>query len=128
MLLVVFFFLGGDTVKQTFQTMLSLAVVLQLIPFLYMFGALVFLAFRFTPGEGVYGRASLLLAGVSGFVTTVLGIALAYFPPQSITSVRNYELKMFGGTVLFIGLAAFFFFVYGARKARAAAQPAATHA
>ena len=127
-LLVIFFFLGGDSVKQTFQTMLSLAVVLQLVPFLYMFGALVRIAFTYKAGEGVYKRGSLLLAGLSGFVTTVVGIALAYFPPQSITSVRNYELKMFGGTVLFIGLAAFFFFVYGARKARAAAQPAATHA
>ncbi len=126
-LLVIFFFLGGDSVKQTFQTMLSLAVVLQLVPFLYMFGALVRIAVRYQPGQGVYGRPALLLAGISGFITTTLGIALAFFPPQSITSVRNYELKMFGGTLFFLGLAAFFFFIYGGRKARAA-HAAATQA
>jgi hypothetical protein len=29
----------------------------------------------------------------------------------------SYELWMFGGTLFFVGLAAFFFFVYGRRKA-----------
>jgi len=57
-----------------------------------------------------------LLAGASGLLTTVLGISLAFFPAQQITSLRSYELWMFGGTLFFIGLAAFFFFVYGRRK------------
>lgn len=118
--------MGGDSVKQTFQTMLSLAVVLQLVPFLYMFAALVRISVKYESGQGVYGRPALLLAGLSGFVTTTLGIALAFFPPQSITSIWNYEIKMFGGTIFFIGLAAFFFFIYGGRKARAAAL-AASH-
>src|SRR5690242_7878472 len=38
--LVVVNFLGGESVQATFQKLLSLAVVLQLAPFLYMFGAL----------------------------------------------------------------------------------------
>jgi len=59
----------------------------------------------------------LLLAGLSGFLTTILGIALVFFPAQQITSLWSYELWMFGGTVFFIGLAAFFFFVYGRHKA-----------
>jgi hypothetical protein len=42
---------------------------------------------------------------------------LAFFPAQQITSLWSYELWMFGGTAFFIGLAAFFFFVYGRRKA-----------
>jgi len=50
-------------------------------------------------------------------VTTTMGIALAFFPAVQITSVLSYEVWMFGGTLLFIGLAAFFFFVYGRRKA-----------
>jgi hypothetical protein len=32
-----------------------------------------------------------------------------------------YELNMVGGTIAFIGLAAFFFFVYSRRKARQSA-------
>ena len=47
----------------------------------------------------------------------VLGIALVFFPAQQITSVWLYEVWMFGGTLAFIGLAGFFFFVYGRRKA-----------
>jgi len=50
-------------------------------------------------------------------VTTVLGIALAFFPAQQIKSLMRYEFWMFGGTLVFVGLAAFFFFIYGGRKA-----------
>jgi len=42
---------------------------------------------------------------------------LAFFPAQQITSLYSYEVWMVGGTLFFIGLAAFFFFVYGRRKA-----------
>ncbi len=121
MLLVVMNFMGGAGVQETFQTMLSLAVVLQLVPFLYMFGALLRFSFRAQDGQGVYSRGVLFLAGLSGLVTTTLGIALAFFPAQQITSLKLYELKMFGGTAFFVGLAAFFFFVYGRRKAALAA-------
>ena len=57
-----------------------------------------------------------MFAGISGLVTTTLGIVLVFFPAQQITSVWAYEVRMVGGTVFFIGLAAFFFFVYGRRK------------
>ncbi len=114
-LLVIMNFLGAG-VQETFQKLLSLAVVLQLVPFLYMFGALVRFAVREPAPRGQYGRTTLFLAGVSGLLTTVLGIALVFFPAQQITSLWSYELWMFGGTLFFVGLAAFFFFVYGRLK------------
>ena len=64
----------------------------------------------------MYSKPVLILAGVSGLVTTILGILLQYFPPQLITSLRTYEFEMISGTVFFVGLAAYFFFVYGKRK------------
>ncbi len=115
-LLVIMNFLGAG-VQETFQKLLSLAVVLQLVPFLYMFGALIRFAVRETTPQGQYSRSTLFLAGTSGFLTTILGIALVFFPAQQITSLWSYELWMFGGTLFFIGLAAFFFFVYGRHKA-----------
>src|SRR5450432_3509977 len=115
-LVIVNFSFTGAGVQETFQKLLSLAVVLQLVPFLYMFGALLKMAFRTPFVRGRYSRMTLILAGASGLLTTVLGIALAFFPAQQITSVRSYELWMVGGTLFFIGLAAFFFFVYGRRK------------
>jgi amino acid transporter len=115
MLLIAMNFMG-ESVQGTFQKMLSLAVVLQLIPFLYMFGALLRLAFDPSPGKGYYRPMTLILAGSSGLITTILGIGLVFFPAQQVTSLWSYEIWMFGGTLGFIGLAAFFFFIYGRRK------------
>jgi len=116
-LVAVNFLAVGSGVQETFQSLLSLAVVLQLVPFLYMFAALLVIAFRPAFVQGRYGRGTLLFAGFSGLLTTVLGIALVFFPAQQITSLLRYEIWMFGGTAFFIGLAAFFFYVYGGRKA-----------
>jgi len=110
--------LAGAGVQETFQKLLSLAVVLNLVPFVYMFGALIKFAITEPKPSGQYSRTTLFLAGTSGFLTTILGIALVFFPAQQITSLWQYELWMFGGTAFFIGLAAFFFFVYGRLKTR----------
>jgi len=115
-LLVIMNFFGAG-VQETFQKLLSLAVVLQLVPFVYMFGALVRFSITEPVPRGQYGRATLFLAGSSGLLTTVVGIALVFFPAQQIKSLWSYELWMFGGSLFFIGLAAFFFFVYGRHKA-----------
>jgi amino acid transporter len=107
----------GAGVKEAFVTMLDLAVVLQLIPFLYMYAALLKLAKHTSLVEGRYSRSKLLFAGTCGLVTTTLGIGVAFIPSHQIESIRLFELKMCIGTLLFIGLATFFFFIYGRRKA-----------
>ena len=106
----------GAGVKEAFVTMLDLAVVLQLVPFLYMHAALLKLAKRTAPGEGRYRRATLFLAGTCGLATTILGMGVAFIPSHQIESIRLFEVKMCTGTLLFLGLAAFFFFVYGRRR------------
>jgi amino acid transporter len=108
--------LAGAGVQETFQKLLSLAVVLNLVPFVYVFGALIKFAATEPKPRGHYGRTTLFLAGTSGFLTTILGIALVFFPTQQITSLFWYEIWMVGGTLFFIGLAAFFFFIYGRHK------------
>jgi amino acid transporter len=115
-ILVILNFIGGAGVQETFQKLLSLAVVLQLVPFVYMFAALVRFSITESAPAGQYSRTTLFLAGGSGLLTTILGIALVFFPAQQITSLWSYELWMVGGTLFFIGLAAFFFFVYGRHK------------
>ena len=105
----------GFEVKEAFQRLLSLAVVLQLVPFLYMFAALVRYGLK-SDTSGRYRPSALLLSGICGFVTTTLGIGLVFFPAQQITSLLSYEIWMIGGTAFFVALAAFFFFVYGRRK------------
>jgi amino acid transporter len=120
-LIVLNFTLSGG-VQEAFQKMLNAAVVLQLIPFLYVFGALLKFARRDSLEGGRYGRGKLMFAGVAGLTTTALAIIVAFFPPKQITSVWKYEVTMFGITLFFIGLAAFFFFVYGRRKVPQAAE------
>lgn len=115
-LVVLNFVLVGSSVQESFQRLLSLSVVLQLIPFVYMFIALLKIAFREPFIKGQYNRLTLILAGLSGCVTTIVAIAVVFFPAQQIRSLLSYELWMFGGTLCFVGIAAFFFFVYGRRK------------
>jgi amino acid transporter len=107
----------GAGVKEAFVTMLDLAVVLQLVPFLYMHAALLKLAKHAVPGEGHYTKTTLLLAGSCGLATTILGMGVAFIPSHQIESIRLFEVKMFMGTLFFSALAWFFFFVYGRRKA-----------
>ncbi len=116
----------GAGVKEAFVTMLDLAVVLQLVPYLYMHAALLKLAGQSAPGEGYYRKSTLILAGSFGLITTSLGIGVAFIPSHQIESIRLFEIKMFIGTLFFVGLAAFFFFIYGRRKAarKLAAAPA----
>ena len=106
----------GAQVREAFQTLLNLAVVLQLVPFLYMFAALVRLASREPDQSGYYSKTTLRLSGISGFVVTCVGMALAFFPPPDITSKVTFEIKMWVGTIVLLALAGFFFFVYGNRK------------
>jgi glutamate:GABA antiporter len=114
-ILVVLSFLGSG-VQETFQRLLSLAVVLQLIPFIYMFAAVLKIALDRSSGKGHYGKGTLILAGTSGLLMTVLGTVFAFSPAQQITSLVYYEAWMVGGTAAFVGLAVFFFYGYGRRR------------
>jgi amino acid transporter len=116
LLLIVINFTASGGVQEAFQKMLSAAVVLQLIPFLYVFAALVKFAWRGSLEDGRYDRGTLMFAGVAGLVTTTLAIIVAFFPAKQITSLWKYEVTMFGITLGFIALAVFFFFVYGRMK------------
>jgi amino acid transporter len=116
LILVVVNFYASGGVQEAFQKMLSLAVVLQLVPFLYVFAALLKFAIWKPLEGGHYRRGTLLFAGGAGFVTTSLGIGLAFFPAKQITSIWKYEVTMISITLAFILLAVFFFFIYGRLK------------
>jgi glutamate:GABA antiporter len=120
LILIVINFTASGGVQEAFQKMLSAAVVLQLIPFLYVFAALLKFGLRGQLQGGRYGRGTLVFAGFAGLLTTSLAIIVAYFPAKQITSLWKYEVTMFGITIGFIALAFFFFYVYGRRKLRVA--------
>ena len=112
----------GAQVKEAFETLLKLAVVLQLVPFLYMFAALIRLASHHPEHNGYYSRPVLNLAGYSGFVVTSMGMILAFYPSPEIASKLTFEVKMWVGALVLIALAVFFFFVYGNRNRKTAPE------
>src|SRR5438045_9519018 len=61
-------------VQESFQRLLSLAVVLQLIPFLYMFYALIRIAAAPSVQRQRYGKGSVLAAGAGGLLRPILDI------------------------------------------------------
>jgi len=65
-ILVILNFVGAG-VQETFQKLLSLAVVLQLVPFLYMFGALVKFAVTDPKPKGQYGRGAMFASTPTDF-------------------------------------------------------------
>jgi amino acid transporter len=82
--------LVGSSVAEAYQVLLKAAVVIQLIPFVYLFLGLAKLA---GVSRGV--RA----AGLLGLVTTVVGIGAAFLPTADVTSVPVFEAKMLVGVV-----------------------------
>jgi glutamate:GABA antiporter len=99
----------GAKVSEAYTILLNLAVVLQLVPYLYLYAALMKHAAPGSPEPRCYSRTTLRLAGFSGLVTTSLGMVVAFVPSHQIDSVLAYELKMIAGCAVFLGLAAFFY-------------------
>ena len=115
-LLVTMSFIGAG-VKEAYVTLLDLAVVLQMISFLYLFATMAKVAFSRSAGDGFYGRARLRFAAIGGLATTILGGAVAFVPPRQVDSVWRFELKMVVNCTVFMGLAAGLFWYYSRRRA-----------
>ena len=80
--------MAGSTVAEAYQVMLRAAVVINLIPFVYVFLALVTLdtARRFER-----------VAGAVGVVVTLAGIVAVFLPTGDVGDVVVFELKMIAG-------------------------------
>lgn len=82
--------LTGSSVAEAYQVLLKAAVVIQLIPFIYLF-----LALARTPSATAAARA----AGVLGLTTTVFGLGAAFVPTGDVTSIPLFETKLIVGVV-----------------------------
>src|SRR6266851_5421477 len=79
------FSLAGSSVAEAYQVLLKAAVVIQLIPFVYLF-----LALTKTSGVGIGAR----VAGSVGLTTTLVSLAAAFLPTSDVASVALFECKM----------------------------------
>jgi glutamate:GABA antiporter len=82
--------LVGSSVAEAYQVLLKAAVVIQLIPFIYLFLGLIK-----THDVSVAARC----AGVVGLTTTFVGLGAAFLPTSDVSNVWVFEVKLITGVV-----------------------------
>lgn len=115
----------SETVRGAYQVLIDAAILLYFLPFLYMYAAVIKLAFR--PDRKQNPRAVLIpggcpgvvIAGGLGFIITAGAMVLAMIPTADVTRPVLFEVKLIGGTLGFVllGLALYW---RGARRSAAA--------
>jgi len=101
MLLVILATQGG-TVQSAYLKLVNATVILTLLPFLYVFAAVVKLRARIAATPGAVsipgGRAGAWITAVLGCGTILLAIALAFIPPAEAGSKTLFALWVFLGS------------------------------
>ena len=115
----------GSTVEEAYIVLLDATLILYFIPYLYLFIGLIILRNKReksaepTPGMVIPGgKVGLYLVAFFGFSATALSIILSIMPPESVENVLLFEMKVIGGTAMFL-LVGLIFFLRGRRKNRA---------
>ncbi|MBZ5695800.1 MAG: APC family permease [Acidobacteriia bacterium] len=121
----------NETVNGAYQILVDAATILYFIPFVYMYAAIIRLAYRadraankdavLIPG----GRLGVWIAGLMGLSIVLAAIGLSFVPPAEAAHKWLFELKLVGGTLggILLGLVLYY---RGVRaKRREAAQSAA---
>jgi amino acid transporter len=101
--------LVGSSVAEAYQVLLKAAVVIQLIPFIYLFLGLIK-----TTGVSMAARG----AGAVGLTTTVIGLCAAFLPTADVASVWLFEIKLVTGVVGPTALGWFLFWRARGRETR----------
>ena len=83
--------LMGSSVAEAYQVLLKSAVIIQLIPFVYLFLALIR-----TQDVAAAARA----AGFVGLSATVVSLVAAFLPTGDVTGVVLFELKLIVGVAV----------------------------
>ena len=103
----------NENLKGAYQALVDAAIILNFLPFLYMYAAGIRLAYRadrrsnpdavLIPG----GRAGVWLAGGIGFLIVLGAIVLAMIPTADVANKLGFELKVVGSSAvsILLGLA-----------------------
>ena len=117
------------TQQTAYSVLVSAAIALYFIPFIYMYAAVIKLAWRpdreenkaavLIPG----GKPGVLLCGILGLLAVVAGIVFSLIPPGEETNKALFEFKVAGGVLLTlaVGLALYY---RGVRQKSAQLLPA----
>jgi len=113
----------GVKLHEAYEVLLALAVLTQMIPFVYLFGSLIKVAGR--PGGICRSRIWVSSLGVCGLAATLAAIATAFIPPADIQEMWRYEVKLVAGLAVFSALPVALFRHGAVRKAALSAEQAA---
>jgi amino acid transporter len=113
----------NETSRGAYQSLIDAAIILYFIPFLYMFAAVIRLAYRpdrltnthavLVPG----GKAGVWICGALGFLVVMLGIVVSLVPPGDSSDKLGFFVKLVSATAVsvLIGLGLYW---RGARSKR----------
>jgi amino acid transporter len=100
----------GQNVRAAYDILINATVVVYFIPFLYMYAAVIKLAYRhdrdahpdaaLIPG----GTAGVWIAGALGFIVTLVSIMLAFIPSKDVENKPLYVIEIVIGTLVAMGL------------------------
>jgi amino acid transporter len=113
--------LGSTTVIEWYQFLVSMSVILNFIPFLYMYAAAIKLAYRpdrRANGEAVLvpgGKVGMWVAGSLAFLITLGSMIVSGISPEGPANRFVFLAKVVGCTVGFIGIGLILYW-NGARK------------
>jgi glutamate:GABA antiporter len=102
--LLILISLTGSNVQEAYELLLKSSVVIQLIPFLYLFA-------------GLWKIHSNRIWAALGFLASALGIVLSFIPSSGFSNPLRFVLEVAISFVIMIGLAVILFWL-GKRKAR----------
>jgi amino acid transporter len=99
-----------ESTAGAYQILIDATVILNFIPYLYMFAAIIKLAYRADrerSAEAVLipgGKLGVWTAGVLAFGVTSLSIAVSVIPPTAIQNKLLFEIKLIGSTVVAVAI------------------------
>lgn len=106
----------GSSVGDMYLFLLQTTVVLQLIPYVYMFAALLKVRETYSGDNGFFqSKYITMISGILGCAMTMFGIAFAFVPSQAIGSIVLYEIKLVLSCIGFL-TPAFVFYRINLRK------------
>jgi hypothetical protein len=104
--------------------LLDIAVVLQMLSYLYLYATMAAVAFGKHAGDGLYSKTRIRFAAVSGLTATLVGMVVAFVPSRQIESIWRFEFKMISTCAVFLALAGGLFYYYSRSRAPERAAPA----
>jgi glutamate:GABA antiporter len=122
----------NQSVNGAYQLLVDAGTILYFIPFLYMYGAVIKLAYRkdraaspdavLIPG----GKLGVWMVGALGFSVVLGGIALSFIPPGDASNKLLFEAVLVAGTLLFVALGLILYFRGARAKRRQSAESVAS--